>query len=111
MWCVFLLCSDPSHDVAPMLSAGSETRKPRQRHNATRDNGTQKAEKKGFQDAGDCKKSDSSEFTGKRDLFVVKHFFFLSKGKITEEMSALLSASSPNRCLFSSSALCSIYHN
>lgn len=51
MWCVFLLCSDPSHGVAPMLSAGSKTREPRQRHNATRDNGTKKAEKKGIQDA------------------------------------------------------------
>lgn len=81
MWCVLLLCSDPSHDAAPMLSAGSKTRKPRQRNNATRDNGTKKAEKNGFHDAGDCKKSDSSEFKGKRDLLVVKYFLSWLKEK------------------------------
>lgn len=54
-----------------MLSAGSKSREPRQRDSATRNNGTHMAEKKGFQDAGDCKKSDSSEFTGKMDLLVV----------------------------------------
>lgn len=40
-----------------------------------------KAEKNGFHDAGDCKKSDSSEFKGKRDLLVVKYFLSWLKEK------------------------------
>lgn len=68
------MCSPFAPTLLMMLGAGSKTPKPHQRDNA-RDNGTKKAEKKGFQDAGDCKKSDESEFTGKRDLLVLKHFF------------------------------------